>query len=533
MKTQRTLQRLPAPALALGVLLAGCPTAAAGEDSGDLFERHEVVTGAATRQTVLTGFFRGAASAEIAVVEVDENRNRRLRLLGFDGRGWTPVLDAPLPRDARFVDVADIAGRDRLVAYQDGRFGWFDPETATLRPLVDIAATYEATGANGIPHLDIARDLNQDGLDDLAMPASDGFWIAVQSSDGTFAAPVKLGPPEPFLDETAFDDTRSYGEVGVNAQTVPWYLSRIHQMDYDRDGRVDLVFWNEDHFEVHLQNERGLFEAQAEIVAADVPFDADGAYSFIFGFSDESLFALVSGFREKTRRTVLHALGDLNGDGVADLVTHTLSGRSLIGLRSRYAVHFGRAEAGGTAFARDAGAVIEPRGSRPLGYSLLWLQDLDGDGQTDATLGNVRTGLRGMLRAMLGKSIAVNVAFYRMADGGYPEKPSAARSVRPKLKPLGKDVFFPTVLLGDVDGDGRSDLLLGRSWQELDVFLGVPGPGLFAPQPRTLAVAVPHNEANARLADLNRDGRQDLILIHPSARPSAAEPHRLTLLIAR
>ena len=41
------------------------------------FERYEVVTGSAQRQTVLTGFLLGGAIAELAVVRIDENDDRR------------------------------------------------------------------------------------------------------------------------------------------------------------------------------------------------------------------------------------------------------------------------------------------------------------------------------------------------------------------------------------------------------------------------------------------------------------------------
>ena len=102
---------------------------------------------------------------------------------------------------------------------------------------------------------------------------TDGFWIAIQQSDGSFSEAVKLGPPEPFLDEVS--DKRSYREVGINALTIPWYLSRVHVMDYDQDGRSDLVFWNRDHFEVHHQNERGLFDSIAKSFTTPVPFDSD------------------------------------------------------------------------------------------------------------------------------------------------------------------------------------------------------------------------------------------------------------------
>ena len=69
------------------------------------------------------------------------------------------------------------------------------------------------------------------------------------------------------------------------------------------------------------------------------------------------------------------------------------------------------------------------------------------------------------------------------------------------------------------------------------------GPGLFAVEPREVAVALPSfDEASIdypyrpiRLVDLDRDGRQDLLVHHAPAaeRPGASEPQWVTLLVAR
>ena len=68
---------------------------------------------------------------------------------------------------------------------------------------------------------------------------------------------------------------------------------------------------------------------------------------------------------------------------------------------------------------------------------------------------------------MLGKSIAIDLEFYPMEDGTYPDKPTTRRKIRPDLDIFEKDrVFFPVVLLGDVNGDGRADLLVGKHWEE-------------------------------------------------------------------
>ena len=498
------------------------------------FGQHEVVTGAAKHQTVLVGFFLGSDFAELAVINIKKNKNRHLHIYAFSEGTWFPKLDAMLCPEVLFVDVMNIGGRDRLITYKQGRLSWFDPEASVERVLVKVATNYNATGESGVPYVDISRDINRDGLDDLVVPDVDGFWIATQLRDGSFADPIKLGPPEPFLDKIALDDSRSYREVGITPLTVHWYLSRVHQMDYDQDGRSDLVFWNADRFDVYRQDARGMFSSVAETFTVDIPFDTDGAYSIAFDFKGENMFSLIFGFRENTKRRVLHTFQDLNADNVADLVIHSLEGRSLGKQRSLYEVHFGTPTPDGTVFTRDVDMTIRPRGTagglQPWGYSSQWFQDFDGDGRADILFKDVKTGLIGMSRAMVGKSIAIDLEFYRTEGGMNPDKPTARRKIRPDLDIFEKErVFFPVVLFGDVNGDGRADLLVGKNWEELHVFPGVPGPELLARTPRKVAVAMPNDERNARLVDLNRDNKEDLLIHYPST----TNPHRVVLLIAR
>ena len=498
------------------------------------FEQYEVKTGTAKHQTVLTGFFLGGDCAELAVVNVAENGNRLLHIYTFSEGAWVSKLDVPLRSEVLFVDVINIGGRDRLITYEQGRLNWFDLDSSVERALVKVTTNYKATKDGGIPYVDISRDVNSDGLDDLVVPDIDGFWIATQLPDGSFTDPIKLGPPDPFLDKIALDDTRSYREVGITPLTVHWYMSRVHQMDYDQDGRSDLVFWDTDHFDLYRQDAQGMFARVVETFTVDIPFDTDGAYSLAFDFKGENMFSLIFGFRKNTKRRVLHTFQDLNGDNVADLVIHSLEGRSLGKQRSLYEVHFGTPTPNGIVFTPDVSMTIRPRGTagglQPWGYSSQWLEDLDGDGNIDILFKDVKTGLVGMSRAMIGKSIAIDLEFYRLESDRHPDKPTTLRKIRPDLDIFEKDrVFFPVVLLGDVNGDGRSDLLVGKHWEELHIFLGVPGPELLARKPQKIAVAMPNDERNARLVDLNKDNKQDLLIYYPSS----TDPHRVTLLVVQ
>ena len=67
--------------LIFGVLLSGGTTTPAAALTDALFEQYDIVTGAAKHQTVLPGFFLGGASAELVVVHIDENDDRRVRIV--------------------------------------------------------------------------------------------------------------------------------------------------------------------------------------------------------------------------------------------------------------------------------------------------------------------------------------------------------------------------------------------------------------------------------------------------------------------
>ena len=519
-------RRSPLSILVLGVFLSGCsgllgkdvdPTSPAAREF--TFEQYEIVTGVAKHQTVLTGFLLGGTIAELVVVSIDDNDDRRLHIYAFDDGSWVLRLDATLRPEVLFVDIANIGGRDRLITYENGRLNWFDPESATEHLLVAVTSNTPPPKGE-IPHVDVTHDLNGDDRDDLVVPDSDGFWVFIQMDDGTFADPVKIGPP--------IEMDRIYAADGYRYD--PWGEGRVHKMDYNRDGRSDLVFWNEDHFEVHLQDERGLFAPVAKTFTTDVAFDSDDPASLAAPQEvrrrriDHQLTGATTG-------RVLHSLTDMNGDGIADLVVFSLEIRSMWSVHFAYEVHFGAPTPdGGTVFAPDVGTAIRSDGL-PFG---LGPHDFDHDGQVDMMFTTMKFGIFktiGMIsRGILTRSVQMHLEFYRMEGGIYPDKPNATRKIKGHAPGVSgeKGIFHPSVLIGDVNGNGRSDLLVQKGLEELHVFIGVPGPDLFARKPQKVMVAMP-NEEYTWLVDLNKDGVQDILMHHPST----TKPHRVMILIAR
>ena len=539
--------------LTLGVLLSGY-LSLFGEEVEQTppasveytFDQYEIVTGVAKRQTVLTGFLLGGAIAEIAVVHIDENDNRHLRIYAFDDTTWALKLDATLRPEVLFVDVANIGGRDRLITYENGRLNWFDPDSATEHLLVAVTSNFTPPRKDEVPHVDVTPDVNADGRDDLVVPDSDGFWIFIQMSDGAFAEKVKIGPP------TEMERIRGADGYRYN----PWSQSRIHEIDYNRDDRIDLVFWNEDHFKVHLQDKRGLFTSKAITFMTDVTFNSDRLASLTTG---------------NMTGKVLHSLADLNGDGIADLVVFNLSGKDISKKHSSYEVHFGAPTPdSGTTFARDADITFQLDEKIQLGMDR---HDFNRDGQIDLMITTIHTEhLKGSLwksiKGFMGDDIGLGLEFYQMEEGRYPDTPNTTHGIaldgvpshrEPGWVPL--DVvlrgatherrntqkgypraFNATLRIGDVTGDGRPDLLIADHPRVMVVFVGIPGPEIFARQPQRVAVALPNDEEYTSLVDLNKDGMQDILMHHPFTLRDAhgapklapgTEPHRVTMLIAR
>jgi len=195
------------------------------------FEKFNIVIGNSERQTILTGFLLGGDIADVAVLSIDEKDDRCFRMYAFRDSTWIPNLDTTLNSEVLFTDVISIDGRDRMITYKPGCLNWFDPESALEQELVSVVSNFLPPHKDEIPHVDISQDVNGDNIDDLVIPDIDGFWVFIQLNNGAFSDPVKIGPP-----------TNMAGIYGADGYRYdPWSQSRIYKIDYDLDGRIDLV----------------------------------------------------------------------------------------------------------------------------------------------------------------------------------------------------------------------------------------------------------------------------------------------------
>jgi hypothetical protein len=537
-------------------LLSGCAHSQIKQYSEQVFNKSTINIGRVGNLTLITGYFSGKKQSDILALYRNKSNKTLIKSIVLQtikqtqAPKWQVSSSVEVQEDCVFFDTVTVNHKDQLICLSRNKsLLSIDIKTGTGAQLLVIDFDFNPADKTKIHQIDITRDLNGDGLEDIIFPSFDGFIIATQLSDGTFAPFKKLGPKEPFLNHKNREDNKDYQQMGFSEITVPWYVSRVHQFDYNLDGLQDLVFWNSDKFDVYIQRKDGFFSIVPIHFVTDIPFDFDAQYSTIFSYPDEGIAGLVFGLRSQSRITYLHSIQDLNGDNIADIVTHSLKGRGLTKQQSRYRFYFGKASLAQRTveFSKSRGAQLKPsfigNGMLAGGYSTDLFQDFNQDGVIDVMLRHVNMQVSKMFRLFFTKTIALDLDFYSIDNElqalsdtlSTSQEKSVSQKYIKHIRPGyewfdGKDgIFFPVTLVGDINGDMRSDLLIGYSHNEMHVYYGVNGPQLFQAKPHRVSVNFSDNELLTTMLDINGDGKQDLLI-----QPSSSHPiSELTMLFGR
>ncbi len=531
----------------LGCLSVGTPLADAANlpNPGPRFTSTTWETDRTERQTVISGFFLDDAFANIGVLSVDAGGTRRLKLFSYQHANWKLATELTLDPRTRFVDIDRANPQDFLLTYRDGSLFRLSPATQTETKLAELPSHFRPPRPNAIPHVDITHDLNGDQRPDLVIPDQNGFWLLTQTEDAGYAAPFKI--------HCSSDLTGIYGADGYRYN--PWAESRVYATDTDRDGRPDLVYWSDSALQIHRQQRNGQFASKAESHPLDIRIDSNSPYFLATG---------------KRYGTVLHSIADINQDRIPDLTLYSLTGRTTRQKRSTYSFHYGEISPEGTLKFSDQ----PDRSFRTSGKIQIDLKrrDLDGDGDQDLVFttidrGALRSSLWKSLKGFMGEDISLDLELYLQADGQYPQQPNMTRRIaldgppshrEPGSVPLDlllrgpthaerrterqwPKAFNSTLLLGDVNGDGRPDMLTSSHPRSLTIFPGQAGPTPFASQPHEIRHPMPNDGEFVFLTDLNRDGKQDIVFHQPfptrdlHGAPRLArgeEPQQITVMLS-
>jgi len=138
--------------------------------------------------------------------------------------------------------------------------------------------------------------------------------------------------------------------------------------------------------------------------------------------------------------------------------------------------------------------------------------DLKRDGNSELVLMEISSPLTssaGVLEMALSMGIDCRLAIRTFHGGAFSVTPDA--QIPATLLLAGQELqHWPTFVCGDINGDGRADLLMQRSTTQWNIYLSAPGADWFTTQPAiTFDTPIP---GYLTLEDLNDDGRADIVV---------------------
>jgi hypothetical protein len=457
----------------------------------------------------------------------------------FNGDGVSDFAMAGFHSDYRQDEVRVLLGQD------DGTFQF---------PTAD---PFDPIGLDSVEPVSLATgDFNGDGRADLAVGSVDSLQqgsveVLLGNGDGTFqaATPLGLGSLQPSviaigdfngdgradLAVAGVDSSSKQGEVEVllgngdgTFETTPaidlgsLQPSSLVIGDFNGDGHADLAVAEsgelpsgvdvQDYVDVLLGNGDGTFQVSTPIplacfgispALATGDFNGDGRADLVVGGRDMALPSLAPadgeievllGRGDGTFQTtspvdlvgydpISLATGDFNGDRRTDLAVFAESTSALEG---RVEVLLG---GGDGTFQLKTSIDVGLTGSAGLTPAPLVTGDFNGDGRTDLAVAGDDASSQGQLVILLGNG-----------DGTF-QTPG----------PMYPDGFASTIVTGDFNGDGRTDIALASSGSTnlqnaLQLLLG-QGDGTFQTSTPFSVNGIP---AGIVTGDFNSDGRADI-----------------------
>jgi hypothetical protein len=201
---------------------------------------------------------------------------------------------------------------------------------------------------------------------------------------------------------------------------------------------------------------------------------------------------------------------DLNGDGLADLLLHRISGGLMAG-KSAADIYINPGDGANPHGAPSAQMLVDK------GFSGIEPIDLDHDGQAEVVETSIQFGIAQIVRILLTRKANVSLRVLNL-DSASPEQLVSSWRHDMTLKVnFGEgrtEGIFPN-MEGDWNGDGRNDLLYPDGNRRVAIRLGRAG--ALGPEfgDRVGSQTLPVDTGRTRVADLNGDGLDDLVIYDP------------------
>jgi len=413
--------------------------------------------------------------------------------------GFSTAADQSWELDTAAVvlDIGDVTGDERMeICYLTGgdvRYYQINSNQYETVPQVLFVARGLTVfpSKSRIPLINFVRDWNDDGKDEVGIFGFDGLAIHAPDVNGTFSSENKILVELHTGMRKVLDERE--GEKGLTSGlSARFTFPNICLIDYDGDGRKDLIASTNDRVIVYRQGPEGRF---TELADTNVFFDVLTQHEKIEGMGE-----------------VETAVTDLNDDGFADAIVTKQTSRGLSNFRGVVNIFWGRPE--GYPAVPDQVIISEGTASvRAL------IRDVNGDGRKDLILPSFKISITAIIRWLITRSIPVYFNIFLLSeDSRFSDRPDFTKEVKFKIDWSGESDTQAMALDGDYNADQRKDFVFATDEDELSIYLGVTDGGdrLFSKKPVAKVTA----DAFGLLSspDLNGDGYSDMIIYYPQSK---------------
>ncbi|MEO1573366.1 MAG: VCBS repeat-containing protein [Pseudomonadota bacterium] len=409
----------------------------------------------------------------VAFAGRDANGRPQLGLVRIADDG-PAIRRIDLPEDAVAIDVG-AAGASRRVLFVLTteavlRLDWFD---GPLQVAARTTSVYRGRSLGSIgAELDFARDMNGDGVAELVIPDFDVLRVFEDSQVTELSlSMLRRGYGLDATYEPA--DLKLAPGVGTH---------RLHAIA----GNTLLTF----------------AQGQRQAVETELPL----------GLSDELLLQKFYNGDDDIDQADLtlrevSEFADVNGDRVPDIATLETVSTGVFDKSTVYRVHVGAVANGALRFDEAADLTLSSDGYQ-VGTEVTRL----GDGRRVLVSSSIKVGIGAVIGALFSRAVTLRTELLSLDAGDADREPTRIKS-RIRFDFDSGRAALPTIKFGDLDGDGVSDLLLKTRAQTFSWRAG-DAQGRFDSKERDVEFAAPADGDNVVLADLNGDGRDEIVVYY-------------------
>jgi len=405
--------------------------------------------------------------------------------------GFSPAADQSWEIDtlASIIDTGDIIGdKKKEIIYSTAheiRYysieGTFYNNTPSV--LFPVEGMMVSPSKSYLPHVNFVRDWNEDGRDDIAVFKFDGLTIFSRDSAGSFTSRNRVNVE---IDKRVREWNSFKDDTFITSGLTSYFsFPSINLIDYNNDGRRDLIVTTKDKLSVFLRTNDGGFSTK---VQKERNFDVRSRKEKIDGTSN-----------------VETTINDLDGDGYADAIVTKQTSKGLTNLRGVLNIFRGSPDD----YSDSPQQVIISEGTASAETRI---SDVNGDGRMDLIMPSVKISITSIIRILLTRSLPINFNIFLLnEDGSFSERPDFSKEVKLKIDFSGETDTPAMSLEGDYDGDKRKDFVSANDEDELSIYRGVEDEDKLFSDDSAVEINV---NAFGRLSvyDLNDDDYSDIII---------------------